>query len=152
MSYKSSIFHHCSTWYIPPYRRIIYTDIQFMPRSIQTAHTKCFARNHEMKLYDQQSNPDSKVHVAHVGPTWVLSAPGGPHVGPMNFAIKSCVRLWYSICVCWLPTCDHTPRHIAVFITVIWLITPRPQYVIIISLMRSAVIYSAYSGAITFHI
>ena len=32
--------------------------------------------------------PDSKVHVANMGPTWVLSAPGEPHVGPMNFAIK----------------------------------------------------------------
>ena len=31
--------------------------------------------------------PDSKVHGANMGPTWVLSAPGGPHVGPMNFAI-----------------------------------------------------------------
>ena len=32
--------------------------------------------------------PDSKLHVAHMGPTWVLSAPGGPHVGPMNLAIR----------------------------------------------------------------
>ena len=34
-----------------------------------------------------QSYPDSKVHGANMGPTWVLSAPDGPHVGPMNFAI-----------------------------------------------------------------
>ena len=33
-------------------------------------------------------NPDSKVHGANMGPTWVLSAPDGPHVGPMNLAIK----------------------------------------------------------------
>ena len=32
--------------------------------------------------------PDSKFRVAHMGPTWVLSAPGGPHVGPMNLAIR----------------------------------------------------------------
>ena len=32
--------------------------------------------------------PDSKVEVAHMGPTWVLSAPDGPHVGPMNLAIR----------------------------------------------------------------
>ena len=32
-------------------------------------------------------DPDSKVHGANMGPTWVLSAPGGPHVGPMNLAI-----------------------------------------------------------------
>ena len=32
--------------------------------------------------------PDSKVHAANMGPTWVLSTPGGPHVGPINLAIK----------------------------------------------------------------
>ena len=32
--------------------------------------------------------PDSKVHVAHIGPTWALSAPGRPHVGPMNLVIR----------------------------------------------------------------
>ena len=32
--------------------------------------------------------PDSKVHGANMGTNWVLSAPDGPHVGPMNFAIK----------------------------------------------------------------
>ena len=31
--------------------------------------------------------PDSKVHGANMGSTWVLSAPDGPHVGPMNLAI-----------------------------------------------------------------
>ena len=36
-----------------------------------------------MKTY-----PDSKVHGANMGPTWVLSAPDGPHVGPMNLAIS----------------------------------------------------------------
>ena len=32
------------------------------------------------------AHPDSKVHGANMGPTWVLSAPYGPHVDPMNFA------------------------------------------------------------------
>ena len=32
--------------------------------------------------------PDSKVYGANMGPTWVLSSPCGPHVGPMNFAIR----------------------------------------------------------------
>ena len=31
--------------------------------------------------------PDSKVHGANMGPTWVLSAPGGSHVGLMDPAI-----------------------------------------------------------------
>ena len=34
--------------------------------------------------------PDSKVHGANMGPIWVLSAPDGPHVGPMNLAISVC--------------------------------------------------------------
>ena len=33
------------------------------------------------------SPPDSKVHVVNMSPTWVLSAPDGPHADPMNFAI-----------------------------------------------------------------
>ena len=42
--------------------------------------------------------PDSKVHGANMGPTWVLSAPAGPHVGPMNLAIRvgsTYVILWW---------------------------------------------------------
>ena len=35
-----------------------------------------------------QSPPDSKVHGANMGPTWVMSSPDGPHVGPMNLAIR----------------------------------------------------------------
>ena len=32
---------------------------------------------------------DNKVHGGNMGPTWVLSSPGGPHVGPMNLAIRA---------------------------------------------------------------
>ena len=32
-------------------------------------------------------NPYSKIHGANMGPIWVLPAPGGPHIGPMNLAI-----------------------------------------------------------------
>ena len=39
--------------------------------------------------------PDSKVHGANMGPTWVLSAPDWPHVGPMNLAIRvSLIWVW----------------------------------------------------------
>ena len=36
--------------------------------------------------------PDSKVHGANMGPTWVLSAPDGPHVGRMNLVIRVAIR------------------------------------------------------------
>ena len=43
--------------------------------------------------------PDSKFHGANMGPTWVVSAPDGPHVGPMNLAIRerlhSTLQWWH---------------------------------------------------------
>ena len=43
---------------------------------------------------------DSKVNGANIGPNWGRQDPGGPHVGPMNFAIWDCVYhiskpIWY---------------------------------------------------------
>ena len=49
---------------------------------IREEHTKKYIVG--LALY----NPDSKVHVANMGPTWGRQDPGGPHVGPMNFAIR----------------------------------------------------------------
>ena len=48
-----------------------------------------------------EATPDSKVHGANMGPTWVLSAPDGPHVGPwtllsvvlVNFYIQQMVQI-----------------------------------------------------------
>ena len=37
--------------------------------------------------YGQQHIPNSKVHGANMGSIWGRQDPGGPHVGPMNFAI-----------------------------------------------------------------
>ena len=37
---------------------------------------------------DNITYPDSKVHGANMGPTWVLLVPDGAHVGPMNLAIR----------------------------------------------------------------
>ena len=39
------------------------------------------------KLGSPGTYPDSKVHGANMGPIWGRQGPGGPHVGPMNFAI-----------------------------------------------------------------
>ena len=43
-------------------------------------------------------NPDSKVHGANMGSTWVLSAPSGPNVGPINFAVREDELFLYSAC------------------------------------------------------
>ena len=40
------------------------------------------------RTVDTDSIPDSKIHGVNMGPTWVLSALDGPHVGPMNLAVR----------------------------------------------------------------
>ena len=45
-----------------------------------------------LSIYDNwvlgtEMDPDSKVHGNNMGPIWGRQDPGGPHVGPMNFAI-----------------------------------------------------------------
>ena len=62
--------------------------------------------------YKTQQNTtitDSKVHGANTGPTWVLSAPDGPHVGPMNLAIRDVHVSWdvlriLAILMVWVQT------------------------------------------------
>ena len=51
--------------------------------------------NFDGKLY-----LDSNVHGANMGPTWVLSAPDGPHVGPMNLAIRVVAQEGTSFLMC----------------------------------------------------
>ena len=41
--------------------------------------------------------PGGKVHGANMGPTWVLSAPDGPHVGNMNLAIRVVYQGWLDV-------------------------------------------------------
>ena len=38
-------------------------------------------------FFSGNNTPASKVHGANMGPIWGRQVPGGPHVGPMNFAI-----------------------------------------------------------------
>ena len=39
------------------------------------------------KRTHHKNNPGNKVHGANMGATWVLSAPDGPHIGPMKLVI-----------------------------------------------------------------
>ena len=41
-----------------------------------------------LRVYcDYHDYPDNKIHGANMGPIWGRQGPGGPDVGPMNFAI-----------------------------------------------------------------
>ena len=49
--------------------------------------------------------PNSKVHGANMGPIWGRQDPGGPHIGPTNFAI------WVQIL--YVPVINAISRRIA---------------------------------------
>ena len=49
---------------------------------LRTASTRCWCDGRQ---------PIHVVHVANMGPTWVLSSPGGPHVGPTNLAMRDTI-------------------------------------------------------------
>ena len=46
--------------------------------------------------------PDSKVHGANMGPIWGRQDPGGPHIGPMNLAIRVYTSSGLNELVLWL--------------------------------------------------
>ena len=54
-------------------------------------------------MHQNSSIPDSKVHGANTGPTWVLSAQDGPHVGPMNLTFSD-VKWLYGMKYIWIES------------------------------------------------
>ena len=91
----------CMRVYIMGIKRFLFTDSNTcMP--LQSIKTSC---KHSMHVYIRyvysvlislssivHRPRHNKVHGANMGSTWVLSAPDGPHVGPMNLTIRGC--LW----------------------------------------------------------
>ena len=55
--------------------------------------------HYKEKTHNKGDDSDSKVHEANMGPIWGRQDPGGPHGGPMNFAI--CGGILESISVYW---------------------------------------------------
>ena len=54
--------------------------------------------------------PDSKLHGANMGPIKVLSAPDGPHDGPMILAIRVRAEKWHTCVILqWLSKLFHSP-------------------------------------------
>ena len=76
----------------PRYNSIALQNIFSYENSQYRHHTRCPSIQQDMwhHLRDQwlTNVPDSKVHGANTGLIWGRQDPGGPHVGPMNFAIR----------------------------------------------------------------
>ena len=83
------VSHHCECLFKNREVSRWFAKYDKHPQRNSPSHVSQYVRIYEMY-------PDSKVYRARMGPTWVLSAPDGPHVGHMNFAI---MLLW-TICWC----------------------------------------------------
>ena len=105
---------------------------------------------------------ENKVHVANVGPTWVLSAPCGPHVGPMNLAIRVviyCVtitkhaRYWIFSLIFWQQLHPFAPSFVTVAccrrdVMVLWqsLCSIQNNHIIMIDVHGRSTIESTAGG------
>ena len=56
--------------------------------------------HHTREIIRDLAAPDSKVHETNVGPIWGRQDPGGPHVGPMTFAIWSIAFIYLCKWLC----------------------------------------------------
>ena len=72
-----------------------------------SAKLRQFCLGLNVKLKWKYHNPYSKVHGANMWPTWVLSAPDGPHVGPTNLAIREALSLTSSWFVAQIRKSPH---------------------------------------------
>ena len=97
-------------WFINPYDLSTHI-IQgcFTSKKATIRLCRCQWGNPGEKI-NQNHNTDSKVHGANMGPSWGWQDPGGPHVGPMNFAIwehnkrqesLKCQHISRDICSVW---------------------------------------------------
>ena len=73
--------------------KLVSTDILIPNSSMPSADT--VMTKHACFVVSFFGYPDSKVHGAKMGPIWGWQDPGGPHVGPMNFAIWVSMMIAY---------------------------------------------------------
>ena len=69
-------------------------------------YIKCIYKQIYWSFQVSQTLPDSKVYGTNTGPTWALSVPDGPHVGPMNLAIRAI--MWRTDCTISIKTIGLT--------------------------------------------
>ena len=75
----------------PISRNYVYNvvDIEYLHLIFCSRPCKNIFRFH--LFYMNITYPDNKIHGTNIGPAWALSAPNGPHVGPMNLAIRNVI-------------------------------------------------------------
>ena len=77
----------CIWWQnFKPLPKIVRYNACWIYRMCEVAVISVFILRSEIRLLE--NTPDSKPHRVNMRPTWILSAPAGPHVGPMNLALE----------------------------------------------------------------
>ena len=74
-----------------------------------TGRSSGMPMGHRSHPVEMKGFPDSKVHGANMGPIWGRQGPGGPHVGPMNFAIWGLYWHIYTV-LCRYSTVNFHPK------------------------------------------
>ena len=116
---------------------------------------------------EKRRYPDSNAHWANMGTTWVLSASGGPHVGPMNTAITGASMNWASsigsgngLALCWfsgrqrinLIAFSFVNRNLFIF-TQNWVKQDLPSILCIVQLwIRLFLATFAYFSLLTYYV
>ena len=73
---------------------------------------KChYSPSPESITFHQKTYSDNKIHGANKGPIWGRQDPGGPNVGPMNFAIWVAIATGFydkfcAICRLFVAVCE----------------------------------------------
>ena len=75
--------------------------------------------------------PDSKVYGANMVPTWDLSVPDGPHVGPMNLATRVSIDM---VILKYSSLCTRSVQHSKINILIASLFLGMDCYLIIINM------------------
>ena len=82
-----------TAWFSVNKGGLLRNKFSLKPESCSISRGLCAINRHRMMTPRQswrrfpQYCPDNKVYGSNMGPTWGRQDPGGPHVGPMNFAI-----------------------------------------------------------------
>ena len=80
--------------------------------------------NGQLQECIRNGSPNSKVYGAKMGPAWGWQDPGGPHNGPMNFAIWAIANPWITFflvnpCTHNLQSRTHTHTHTYIYIYIL---------------------------------
>ena len=103
---NNSVFNWCQLLFLFDILNVFYSTGEYWyclkPRAMSLKGNPLYLSSNLKKKKDVfEHSLDSKVHGANMGPTWVMSAPCWPHVGPMKLVISEVMDTGYSL------VCEH---------------------------------------------